>query len=61
MMILVVLTPGVTAFGAAEESDFGFISASNLSKPPFCKVVTAVWTGDSKGRFSSDVFVAVND
>ena len=61
MMILVVFTPGVTAFGAAEESDLGFISASNLSEPPLSKVMTAVWTGNGQSWFGSEVFVTVND
>ena len=58
---LIVFTPGVVAFGAAEESDFGFISTSELPEPPFGDIVSAVRAGNLDGRFGSEVFIAVDD
>ncbi len=59
---LIVFTPGLAAFYAAEESDFAFIGRTKLTQPPFRKFVTAFRTFDLDGR-KGDIFlfVAVND
>ncbi len=53
---LIVFTPGITAFYAAEESDLAFIGRTKLTKPPFSKTVTAFGTFDLNCRKSDIIF-----
>gem|GEM_PF-2340558 len=40
----IVLSPGMIAFGAAEEPDLAFISRTELAEPPDSQVVPALGT-----------------
>lgn len=58
---LIVFTPGIFTLRAAEKSDLGFICTSELSKPPFSNIMTAVWTFDRARWFRSDICPFFND
>jgi hypothetical protein len=47
--ILIILPPGVTAFGAAEKPDLAFIRSPELPEPPERQVVIAFGAPDRKG------------
>jgi hypothetical protein len=58
---LIILPPGMAAFGTAEKPDLAFIRSTQLPEPPVCQVVLAFGAPDRDRGQGRDVIHVLND